>query len=222
MIFDGSGKAQRQTIMNIPSQHQAIIMASAWAQTPVTVRPILALHESLDLSHYDDENYQLSTTLWQLDQSKDPQELQNRLNSSLADPIRNLKTNKSDPRYLEKEGGGATGVGSGGDELSIDIKMALLIASNTFYSNHPFAWVANLQKMILNLPIDPTFIVQTNDDMYEIDSYHLDPQLFFKINDSPLSVSLNRARMLNLPADTQVALVHLLLQQIMIHAGQTP
>lgn len=80
------------------------------------VRPVIALHEHLGIAGYDDHNYQLSIALWLLSRN----DIQLHFTSA------EKRTLHDDVVTLARSGGGVIGVGGGGDNGSLFIRMNMM------------------------------------------------------------------------------------------------
>jgi hypothetical protein len=146
-ILMGSGSASRSTAVNLIKNNLVILQSADWQQTPPKVKPVLALHESFGATGYDDENYQVSTELWSLSQ-KSKREMNAALQMPAADAVKNIQHRKLQPIY--QLGNGATGVGGGGDNVALEVKMELLDLAGL----QPEAIRATLQAEIINMKVE--------------------------------------------------------------------
>jgi len=163
----GSGDALRGSAVFFMESKTTAIMMKDWLETPVDVRPVTMLHEFLNFSGIDDEIYQVSAALNELNSVKDPAELKNILQQQgMMKLLNDLPMRSSAPRYAlpgpsgergkslnSKDGGGATAVGGGGDSVAIEAKMTLLAIAMQFKDLSEVSR-DKLQADILNMSIE--------------------------------------------------------------------
>lgn len=87
---------------------------AAWDATKKEVKPLIALHEFLQLLDFNDQDYQLSLSLWFLLETQKKQLLSPDQSEWLQDQI------------LLLAGGGAVGVGGGGDFNAEWLKLTII------------------------------------------------------------------------------------------------
>lgn len=122
VLFAGSGGRRASSIF-LTESRTVFINALYWRQTGAEVKPILLLHEALGAIGFDDEEYQLSLGLWLLSQnsrvSLSPEK------TPWLTHFADLRRSSRTPKYIQLAGG-ATGVGGGGDQFELTLKMGLL------------------------------------------------------------------------------------------------
>lgn len=152
----GSGDAHRTAAVNVPSKKLVYVMYNQWQSSVPEVRPVIALHESLETAGVNDENYQASTLLWTLAQSPTNTPTDTLIRANADNFGVQLKTFTGNPRYfMKKSGGGATGVGGGGDDSCLFLKMIILDLIPMIGADELPAWHANLALIVMYTEIEP-------------------------------------------------------------------
>lgn len=117
VFFAGSG-SRRASAVNLIKDHQVFMNRISWQQSPPDVRNVLSLHEALEALGYNDDEYEISLSFWMSAHGFSKDKSFKRLDPRL----RRSQT----PTRFEAENGTVTGVGSGGDEYELQVKLDLL------------------------------------------------------------------------------------------------
>ena len=135
-----------------------------------------ALHEALGALGYDDENYELSSSISFL--ANNP----SHLNSTGVDYVQShfLELKKSSTGRVYTLNGGSTVVGGGGDAIIIDLKQRLLSRYFEWVKkNHPYKTAAHIKKGFLFLTkLKMETYLETNAD-YNNSSFWLEGETFY-------------------------------------------
>jgi hypothetical protein len=147
---DGSQRASAHWHRDA-SESSITVSQKMWLYTISKVKPSMALHEYLGALGYDDQNYNLSTSLLLLSEK----ETWNFLNE---DQIRYIRNNIENTSNEVCEGGGVIGVGGGGDLIGPETKSNLLISDIEDCKQNPSE--ENRQKIFEDYQVMTTFSVE--------------------------------------------------------------
>lgn len=126
--FAAATDTARSTASCYPKEHLVIISMLSWNQMNPDDRPLMALHEGLCAAGYVDDDYQLSSAIWEAG-------FELALHKPIQNLIQKVERTTTNPAFIQDyRGGGVTAVGGGGDSDGIDFKRNLFIFSDVFYS----------------------------------------------------------------------------------------
>ena len=134
--FISASGGKRTTAMYLVKSKQVFVTELAWQWVLPQFQPLMALHEGLGASGYDDENYQISTTLFYLAQIPAAEADEIMKAGPFLEILQSVVRRTKEPKYLLASGG-ATGVGGGGDYLGAEAKVMLLFLARHEAEGNP-------------------------------------------------------------------------------------